>query len=141
RAVCEVYGRRDEGGVHTSRLIATVIRSLSGLLGLPEDAARTLTNSVLSGLGETGDLWRAVGGYWQTTPARSVVLPSGQSFLLGAASVAPGITVGQGLVRYLKTAVPQTVPSLAFDDWLGREDRIEVWMDQALRSYRARLQP
>lgn len=141
RAECEAYAVREAGGVHTSRLIAAVVRDLSGLLGLQEDAARSLANEVLSSLGATGDLWRAAGGYWHATPPRSVSLPSGHAFLLGSSSVRPGTDVGQGPVRYLKSVVPQTVPTQAFDDWLGREDSIEVWMEKALRSYRTRLQP
>jgi hypothetical protein len=36
--------------------------------------------------------------------------------------------------------MPQAVAAQPFDDWLGREDSIEAWMEKASRSYRARLQ-
>lgn len=141
RATCEAFAVRVPGGVHTLRLVAEVVRNLSGLLGLHENAVRTLTIGVLSSLGATGELWRTAGGYWNATPPRVVVLSSGNSFLLGAASVLPETVVAQGLVRYLKSTLPQPVAAQPFDDWLGREDSIETWMEKALRSYRARLQP
>jgi hypothetical protein len=139
RAGCELNCEPNGAGVHTSRLIEMTIRNLAGLLDRTNDI-RPFAHEVLNRLGASGDLWRSEGGYWQTTPARTIVLPSLQSFLLGTLSDVPGAVVAQGAVRYVRTNLSQNVPTQGIDDWLGREDPIDVWMEKALRSYGSRMQ-
>lgn len=138
RAACEADGARDARGVFTGRLTDMIEANLGGLLGPAE--VRPLAKSVLEGLGETGDLWRAPGGYWHSTPPRVVSLAGGPSFLLGALPSRTGNYIAAGAVRYATTRSGALFVE-DFDDWLGRTEPLPVWMTKALKAYRQRLQP
>ncbi|MER8705103.1 hypothetical protein NKH49_05915 [Mesorhizobium sp. M1088] len=134
-AACDADGARDGQGVFTGRLTDMIERNLGGLIAPAE--ARPLANTVLEALEETGDLWRSPGGYWKSTPPRSVALSDSVSFLLGA--LPPAGFVAAGVMRYANAGVTQTVMQ-SFDDWLGRTEPIGIWMGKALKIYRPRLQ-
>lgn len=138
RALCEACSACERQGIHTSRLVETVLRNVSGIVDRPADV-RTVVHRVLETLRGTGDLWRSQGGFWHATPARAISIPSGDAFLLGALSASPETLIAQGVVRYAANAVPPNTPVQSIDDWLGHEDPIGIWTEKALRHYGKRL--